>query len=134
MSALPPIALQERTCPKVRGGPQCEILAVSKMSLPYLSRRKSPGLSRTSHVGQQPSVHFIRSLIFSSAALAQTTSLSPPGAPLTPIAPMTSLPALITTPPALSNKCDTLANALDTGPVFERSTSSAVSIPKLAAV
>ena len=77
--------------------------------------------------------YFIRSLTCSSAVLAQIASLSPPGAPLTPIAPMTSSPALITTPPALSSRWGTLANALDTAPVFERSTRSAVSVPKLAA-
>jgi hypothetical protein len=38
--------------------------------------------------------------ILAMPASAQASSLSPPGAPLTPIAPMISSPALIGTPPA----------------------------------
>ena len=99
--------------------------------IPQYARARGPDGRQPDRSRQR---HFIRSLIFSSAALAHTTSFSPPGAPLTPIAPITSSPALIATPPALSSRWGTLANALDTGPVFERSTSSAVSVPKLAAV
>ena len=49
-----------------------------------------------------PLANYFRSAaIFAMPALAQASSLSPPGAPLTPTAPITTLPALIGTPPAV---------------------------------
>ena len=50
----------------------------------------------------QPSAnarYFIRSLILASAARAHSSSNWPPGAPLTPIAPIAFPPAMMVTPP-----------------------------------
>ena len=43
--------------------------------------------------------YFIRSWILARASRAQSSSNRPPGAPLTPIAPIATPPALMVTPP-----------------------------------
>ena len=43
--------------------------------------------------------YFIRSAILASAARAHSSSIWPPGAPLTPIAPIAAPPAMMVTPP-----------------------------------
>src|SRR6266581_7706900 len=53
---------------------------------------------RICHVPQ--SDYLSSAAILAMPAFAQASSLSPPGAPLTPIAPITWPPALIGTPPA----------------------------------
>src|SRR5215470_189392 len=49
--------------------------------------------------GQFGKDHFRLSATLAMPALAHASSFSPPGAPETPTAPITSLPALIGTPP-----------------------------------
>lgn len=49
---------------------------------------------------QEGVCYFSCSATLAMAAFAHTSSLSPPGAPLTPIAPIVSFPTLIGTPPA----------------------------------
>jgi hypothetical protein len=49
--------------------------------------------------GPSPRAYFSWSATLSMPALAQTSSLSPPGEPETPIAPMTSSPTLIGSAP-----------------------------------
>jgi hypothetical protein len=49
--------------------------------------------------GGAAACYFIRSLIFASAARAHSSSSWPPGAPLTPIAPIAAPLAMMVTPP-----------------------------------
>src|SRR5215468_2760643 len=55
--------------------------------------------SRVVPSGQFGKDHFRLSATLAMPALAHASSFSPPGAPETPTAPITSLPALIGTPP-----------------------------------
>src|SRR5581483_5160930 len=74
------------------------------------------------------SPYFRRSLIFSTPARAQAVSILLPFAPLMPIAPTISSPALISTPPCASRSRGSFPIGPGGGRVLERSTRSMPSI------
>src|SRR2546422_7529410 len=65
-------------------------------------RQRAPAAFRRSAGGQWSQAHaryFIPSWILARAARAHSSSNWPPGAPLTPIAPIAAPPTMIVTPP-----------------------------------
>jgi Protein of unknown function (DUF1223) len=95
-------------------------------SYPFLSRvRRSQYVDLATHADrpdQSARGYLSRSAILATAAWAQTSSLSPPGAPPTPIAPMTSSPDLMTTPPGTRKTPGRCCSGPKAGPLLTRAT------------
>src|SRR5271170_4435592 len=79
---------------------------------------------RTGHADFPELAHdyLSQSAILATAAWAQTSSLSPPGAPPTPIAPTTSSPDLINTPPGTRKTPGRCCSGPKAGPLLTLAT------------
>src|SRR5271170_4716256 len=85
-------------------------------------RRAVAGIAGDGNSAEPAHDYLSRSAILATAAWAQTSSLSPPGAPPTPIAPTTSSPDLINTPPGTRKTPGRCCSGPKAGPLLTLAT------------